>query len=264
MGAFFRRPLDRQRDVDQKRLFGLGVSAVVDDNHYSFAWRGSWFEREYGELCGRRWPTLKAALNLFLQRGGKTIVETGCMRQENDYGAGCSTLLFSRVAATYGACLWSVDNNPDHVALATRLTSAYAASRHCVVGDSVDFLQSRLKNEPNFSSRIDLLYLDSLDYPADTLAARFGCTNMQQFAELLADTSEEELCAGHRDLIGPPQAHCLAEIQAAIAWLHPGSVVLMDDNHLPGGGKPRLAKRALSELGWICVLDAEQSLWLLP
>jgi hypothetical protein len=38
----------------------------------------------------------------------------------------------------------------------------------------------------------------------------------------------------------------------------------MDDNMLPGGGKPRMAKKALSKLGYRCLLDSQQTLWRLP
>jgi len=49
-----------------------------------------WFYDKYIERLGvnaydrGRWHTMKAALNLYLQRGGGTIVETGCQREEND------------------------------------------------------------------------------------------------------------------------------------------------------------------------------------
>lgn len=42
----------------------------------------------------------------------------------------------------------------------------------------------------------------------------------------------------------------------------PRAVVLLDDNHMPGGGKTRLSKMFLRSKGWLCVLDWQQSLWV--
>jgi len=225
---------------------------------------GNWFEQRYQTLCNDRYPTFKAALNLWLQAGGQTIVETGCVRLENDYGAGNSTILFAEVVGRYGGLLWSVDNHPEHVTLATELTSQFATCRRCVLGDSVEFLHDRLAEQPEFSGRIDLLYLDSFDYPVPELAARLGCQNEWQLRQRCAGLDDDEIAANHADLVDPPQRHCLAEFQAALPWLHRSSVVLIDDNHFPGGGKPRLAKHRLAELGWQCVLDSQQTLWLPP
>lgn len=229
-----------------------------------FLYHDSWLDRRYAFPNAPRWPTFKAALNLWLQFGGGTIVETGCVRQENEYGSGCSTVIFAEVAARCDGFLWSVDNNPRHVATALELTRAYASNRQCIAADSVDFLQHLLARQSGFSGRVDLLYLDSLDYPMDRLIARFGCADEQALRELVAEIPEDEFAAGHADLIDPPQQHCLAELEAALSLLHSKSIVLIDDNRLPGGGKPRLAKRRLAELGWLCVLDAQQTLWLHP
>lgn len=229
-----------------------------------FLYHDGWLDRRYAELNAPRWPTFKAALNLWLQFGGDTIVETGCVRQADEFGSGCSTLVFAEVVARYGGCLWSVDNDPQHVATAVQLTQAYASNRRCILADSVEFLQHMLLRQSGFSGRVDLLYLDSLDYPMQQLIARFGCADEPALRELVAEISEDEFAAGHADLIDPPQRHCLAELEAALSLLHSKSIVLIDDNRLPGGGKPRLAKRRLAELGWLCVLDAHQTLWMHP
>ena len=41
---------------------------------------------------------------------------------------------------------------------------------------------------------------------------------------------------------------------------HP--VIMLDDNRLPHGGKPRLAKVELRKRGWTCLLDYQQTLWI--
>jgi hypothetical protein len=44
--------------------------------------------------------------------------------------------------------------------------------------------------------------------------------------------------------------------------LHDKSVILIDDNGMAGGGKPRLAKDILIELGYTCLYDWQQTLWI--
>ncbi len=229
-----------------------------------FVNQGNWFERKFRTHCDARYPTFKAALNLWLQSGGQTIVETGCVRAKDDYGAGNSTVLFAEVVSRYGGTLWSVDFDPTNVELADQLTSRFAGQCRCVLDDSVVFLRSTLPRQAGFAGRIDLLYLDSQDYPTQEIAARFGCRDEVEVRNLYPDLADDEIAQRHDDLVNSPQQHCLAELQAALPLLHGGSVVLIDDNDLPGGGKSRLAKRRLTELGWRCVLDAKQTLWLPP
>lgn len=225
---------------------------------------GNWFERRYRDSCDARYPTFKAAINLWLQSDGQTIVETGCVRQENDFGAGYSTVLFAEVLSHYGGLLWSVDNHPGHLSLAARLIRPHAAHCRLLLGDSIEFLRTQLPEQPEFSGRIDLLYLDSFDYPMAEIAARLGCLDELSVRQEHPDLTDDEIAAEHADVIDPPQLHCLAELEAALPHLHRQSIVLIDDNQLPGGGKPRLAKRRLAELGWLCVLDSQQTLWLSP
>ncbi len=188
-----------------------------------------WFTKEFRKPAGRRWATFKIALNLFLQRSGTTILETGCQRFHGDWGAGCSTMLFSRTIERFGGELFSVDNSIESCDVARSVVCDINADVTVTCADSVDFLKE-------FGKPIDLLYLDSMDYPLGWRASREGQESSQQ--------------------------HCLDELMAAQRWLHPKSIVLLDDNDLPGGGKPPLAKKWLRENGWHCVLDDQQSLWI--
>src|SRR3990167_6043856 len=84
----------------------------------------NWFREKYeAKLSAHssRYWTFKTALNLMLQRGGTRIVETGCVRQEEDYGAGNSTLIFADFAHRYGGSLVSIDNDEGHAGICREL-----------------------------------------------------------------------------------------------------------------------------------------------
>lgn len=186
-----------------------------------------WIYKRYRHLefvRSQRYPTFKAALNLFLQGGGKTIVETGTMRLHDDPG-GCSTLLFGAFCKRYGKTIYTVDINPMNVKVSMDETKEFKDNITYVVSDSVKFLGE-------FKEPIDLLYLDSVDCP------------------VVGDATEA-------------QQHQLNEVKAAYPNLHAGSVFLGDDNGFPNGGKTRLSKQFLLGTGeWQCVLDYGQTLWM--
>jgi endo-1,4-beta-mannosidase len=100
-----------------------------------------------------------------------------------------------------------------------------------VVEDSVAYLD-KTKQHPT----IDLLYLDSMDCP------------------IVDDPNYPELVKS--------QQHNLAEFKAALPRLGPNSIVLLDDNNFPNGGKPKATKKFLIENGWVCVYEYYQSLWI--
>jgi hypothetical protein len=88
-----------------------------------------------------------------------------------------------------------------------------------------------------YKDQVDLIYLDSLDYPIGTDAGNIA---MQDAA----------------------QKHNLAEFIAIEDRLTEKTIVLLDDNTLPGGGKPKLLKDYLIAKEWICLLDYQQSLFV--
>jgi predicted O-methyltransferase YrrM len=194
-----------------------------------------WFENGYRRKLGRRYETFAHAFALVLERSGpdRMVVETGCVREKDDYSAGYSTVLIGELLSRAGGHLATVDLSERNMAMCKRITKRFAPLISYNVSDSVDFLRAW----PSHSKRsIDLLYLDSWDYP---VSPEYG---------------EPE----------PSQRHCLLEFEAALPSLSPRAVVLIDDADLPGGGKPRLAKVRLAELGWECVLDDYQTLWVAP
>jgi len=184
-----------------------------------------WFYKKYADKLKERFWTFKVALNLFLQRGGATIVETGCLRSKDDWGAGMSTLLFGEFCKKYNKILYTVDNNAKHLSIAKKITAPFQDNIIYVLDDSHHFLN-------NLVIKIDLLYLDSLD----------------------ADPNNQQITR-------EAQLHQLVEIQLALPKLSEKAIVLLDDNNLPFGGKPYLAKDFLLEKGFTLLMDYHQSLW---
>jgi hypothetical protein len=191
-----------------------------------FLFVNNWFDSTYRHKSLDRFWTFKIALNILLQYGGKNIVETGCQRLKEDWGGGCSTLLFGNFCQQYNCHLWTVDINQMSLQCAKEETKEFADFISYEYNDSVQFLTT-------FNKPIDLLYLDSLDYPIEEHIPKDTC-----------------------------QQHSLNELKEAWGKLTKNAVVLMDDNNFPGGGKTKLSKKYLLDNGWLCLMDWQQTLWI--
>ena len=123
--------------------------------------------------------------------------------------------------------LYSVDISKENIATAAKLTRQCNTDQFVSfnVCDSVKFLAA-------CSLNVDLLYLDSYDY------------------------------APEEPILTSCQRHQLAELEATVDKLSDRAIVLLDDNNLPFGGKTKLAKERLAGIGWFCLLDWQQSLWV--
>ena len=185
-----------------------------------------WFSEKYLPLLGRKFWTFKIALNLFKQFGGKNIVETGCVREHQDYGAGYSTVLFAEYAKEEGATFESIEISAENIEKAKKELAGLVVKVGFWKGDSHEVLK-------NWQSPIDLLYLDSLD----------------------CDPENEEISV-------KAQQHQYHELELAYPNLSKRAIVLLDDNYFKNGGKTRLTKEFLKEKGFICIMDYEQSLWI--
>lgn len=191
-----------------------------------FIFFDSWLEKEYFTVGNNRYWTFKIALNLLLQRKGHTIVETGTT-YVGDVGAGASTVIFGKFLQNYRGKLYTVDLSDRNIELCKEITRNLSGNIEYTVSDSLTYLEK-------FPEKIDLLYLDSMDYPLTPAEGKIiDC-----------------------------QIHQLNEFKKAEDKLHDGSIVLLDDNSLPEGGKTKLTKEYLLEKGWVCVMDFQQSLWI--
>jgi hypothetical protein len=109
--------------------------------------------QHYLNLLAARRDSMTALIDLL--PANPVIVETGCVRQEDNWeGDGCSTLIWNALVAERGGRAYSVDTDPTAVALAQRL----APRVEVTCGDSIAFL-AQLKIDS-----IDLLYLDGKDF----------------------------------------------------------------------------------------------------
>lgn len=204
----------------------------------------NWFHQKYYWMdinkVNDRYHTFHLALNLLSQLtpDNPLIVETGCQRERNDFGAGQSTSIFVDYLKRYGGKLISIDNNPEHVSRAIRFVEADTpgVGVHCefMVSDSLEGLQLLVQSW----KKVGLLYLDSLDYPI----------------------GDQE---GDLDLQKAAQMHCFNEFVTALPLLTDSTVLLLDDNQLSGGGKTKLVKEYLIRAKeWKCLLDLKQSVWV--
>lgn len=185
---------------------------------------------QYEKQSDSRFPTFKKAFELFHERDGKTIVETGCIRLPNDWGAGMSTMLFGEYAKLFGAKVSTCDISAVNMECCKEVTKEFAEHITYVVADSLVFLSL-------YAETIDFLYLDSLDCPIEV-------TNYQEAQEL-------EFAQNHQ----------LKEITIALPKVSPNGIILLDDNGFTHGGKTTLTKNYLKEQGWKEIMGGQQSLW---
>ncbi len=201
----------------------------ITDTYNSVNHTNWFYEKYYLPYHGAnmRYWTFQLALNLLLQGcDNARILETGCQRQKDDVGAGMSTSIFGEFVCRNGGHLTTVDLIPKHLQVCRECTTEFSSRISYVESDSVTFLARH-------DGQLDLLYLDSIDYPLD-------------------DNEEQKKLS---------QDHCLAEFRVIEPRLNPSCLVLIDDNTMPGGGKPRLLKEYLASKHWSCLLDNQQSLW---
>ena len=188
-----------------------------------------YFDKYEHKLQGR-YPTMKMALNIFDQLQMETIVETGCMRGFQDWGAGMSTYLFAEYVTNANKYyqgtarrFHSVDNTQGNVDIAKYACHGLSVSVH--LGDSLDYLRT-------FPGKIDLLYLDSYD--------------MGNTAQQAREASE----------------HQLNEIELAWPKLQSQAIILLDDTNFIGMGKAGKSRAFLKQKGCIELYNYQQSLWL--
>lgn len=218
------------------------------------------FKRYYYSGSNSRYWTFQLALNLLRQKHpNPVIIETGCQRLKEDLGAGMSTSIFGEYCKRYNGKLYTVDLIESNLNICKQCTTDYSNKIEYVLSDSVAWL----KDSQGITA--DLLYLDSWDHPyGEMLNVYGGQKDLQRAINILNAMSLEQVINKHWDLLKGCQEHCLNEFKAArdSGKVKASTIILIDDNQLPGGGKSRLLKDYLRKQEYICLLDLQQSLWV--
>lgn len=183
-----------------------------------------WFRSQYHHLS-ERFHTQRIALNILNQLSSNPLIlETGCVRGRNDWGAGMSTLLFGSYTRQHGGRVITVDNSEINMNLCREVTVEFSDLITYVVSDSLAFL-------PTITDKIDLLYLDSYDCPpeGDATAA---------------------------------QEHNLKEFKCCERNLNNRAVIMIDDVGFANGGKGAKTHEYLADNGYLLIYKHQQSVWL--
>jgi hypothetical protein len=234
-----------------------------DLNSFCYTSHGhdNWFYRKYyysGANC--RYHTFQLALNMLAALDhSPVILETGCQRLADDIGAGMSTSIWGEFCEKNGGRVYTVELSPKNLEVCKQCTQVWAQHIEYILGDSVSCLKAMT------AVSVDLLYLDSMDYDYGGLLNLYGGQEDNAAAIRVVDQiSLTEILAKHSNIVLPAQEHCLNELKAAFAsgLVHGQTIIMIDDNQLPGGGKSRLAKDHLAAAGWTCLLDFQQSVWV--
>lgn len=208
----------------------LDIHAIERSNRDGFLIASEQFKTAFYPHLGERADTFAAILDYLGRLEGKqtTIIETGCVRMENDWGAGQSTLIFDTVSLHTESRFISIDNNPESCQFARRL--CHSPNTEVVNSDSVQYL-SRLASKK--SPTIDILYLDSLD----------------------VDWNDPH----------PAALHHLHELCAAMPLLRSGSMVVVDDHQDSQGrsGKSKYVEGHMESIGAETVFTGRQIGWLI-
>ena len=218
-GGFYKVAKDVRESVIRN-----GIDGVLSPRFDPKTHRGSVRNKIDLRTLGMRLGTFQKALDLFLQNGGSTIVETGTLRNSDTDAEGHSTLVLGEFCKIHGKRMWTVDIDPKNIEVARQATGDFKEYITYCVSDSVEFLKS-------FDQKIDLLYLDSMD------------CNPEGDATL-------------------SQTHNPNELKAAWDKLSRKAIILIDDSNHKNGGKSLLSKRFLAENGCVSILDEYQTLWL--
>jgi hypothetical protein len=183
-----------------------------------------WYTSNYKIKSRDRFVTFHLALKMLYEVSDTpNIFETGCIRLENDFGAGYSTYIFGECISTFGGKLVTVDNTPSNMAICKSLTTQFKDNITYVTDNSLTLLR-------NYTEIIDLLYLDSYDCPVE----------------------------GDASLA---QQHNLNEFMLAENKLHEKSLILIDDIGFANGGKAKLTHEYLKSNNYKMIHQHQQSLW---
>jgi predicted O-methyltransferase YrrM len=174
---------------------------------------------------GVRKPSFEIMIDKLSKKNNPLIIETGCVRQLNDFGAGMSTVIFDKYIEQNGGECYSIDINPNNINLAKMITK----NINLICSDSVSYLFNKNKELRDENKYVDLLYLDSFDFD-------------------------------HNDP-HPSSMHHIMELLCIWPSCTKGTIVAVDDNFDNGSGKGTYVKQFMSNIGINPIFDGYQIVW---
>lgn len=181
--------------------------------------------QELIDANGKRKESFSLMIQKLKNKTNPLIVETGCVRQLNDFGAGMSTVIFDQYIQNYGGECYSIDINPMNVALAKNITRNVKV----VCCDSISYLFGMNNQLTKIGKQIDLLYLDSFDLDASN---------------------------SH-----PSSLHHILELLCIWPSCSSSTIIAVDDNLEDGTGKGKYVKQFMSNIGIKPIYDGYQIVW---
>ncbi len=183
------------------------------------------FLDKYNNNKNIRFKSFEKTLTISFKRNFKTIVETGTARgktkffffKEYNWKDGMSTPMFGEYAQHVNGKLHTCDISAENVSNAKKFTLNYSNYIKFYIQDSLIFLKE-------FSQKIDLLYLDSLDAHDPEAASK----------------------------------HQLKEAKISLNKLHKNSLILLDDK----GSKTNLSIKFYLENGFKIIYDTDYQVLL--
>jgi|694.fasta_scaffold00036_104 hypothetical protein len=174
---------------------------------------------------GLRKESFQLMIDKLSKKDSPLIIETGCVRQVNDYGAGMSTVIFDKfIQDNKGQC-YSIDINPYNIELAKSITKNISL----ICSDSVSYLFHMNKQLREINKTVDLLYLDSYDFDHNN---------------------------PH-----PSSMHHIMELLCIWPSCSAGTIIAVDDNFENGHGKGKYVKQFMKNIGIDPIFDGYQIVW---
>ena len=183
------------------------------------------FLNKYNNPKNIRFEMFKKVFELSLERNHKIFVETGTSRgkikffffRKYNWKDGMSTIMLAEFAKHVKGKLYTCDISKNNINAAKKFSSNFAEYISYHVEDSIIFLK-------NFTTNIDLLYLDSLDGHDPTLASK----------------------------------HQLNEIKNSMNKMHQNSLILLDDK----GSKTNLSANYLKNNNFVTLFETNYQILL--
>jgi len=183
------------------------------------------FLNKFNNLKNIRFESFKKTFEISKKRNLKIIVETGTSRgkikfffmKRYNWKDGMSTIMLAEYAKYQKGFLYTCDISKTNINNAKKFTKKFSDYISYNIDDSINFLQ-------RFNSKIDLLYLDSLDGHDQALASK----------------------------------HQLQEIKHSINSLHSQSLILLDDK----GTKTNLSISFLLSQGFYILFETKYQVLL--